>query len=109
MGIGKRVVAAAWGGLGLGEPVLEGRHGVMAYWRWNAGLSSEEIREQVWRGLFQRNNARATGPSCSLVPEAQQQERRLQPDRRQGTCGAWLPRQERRTRGERRRYGAESA
>jgi hypothetical protein len=40
----------------------------MAYWRWNAGLSSAEIREQVLLALLERDNSRAAGPSCSLVP-----------------------------------------
>lgn len=80
----------------------------MHFWRWNAGLSSAEIREQVVLGLFQRSNAMASGPTCSLFPEAQRQERRLQPDRRLGTNGVWLPLPERRVGGERRRYGAGS-
>ena len=62
-------------------------HGGMGYWRWNAGLSSGEIRAQVVRALLQRTNAEAAGPSCSLLPEVQ----RLQPDRRLGAGDAWLP------------------
>jgi hypothetical protein len=81
----------------------------MEYWRWNAGLSSAEIRQRVVLGLFERSNARAAGPNCSLFAEAQQQERRLQPDRRLRTNGAWLPLPERRVRGDRRRYGALSS
>lgn len=80
----------------------------MGYWRWNAGLSIGEIRAQVVRALLQRTNAEAAGPSCSLLPEVQRLERRLQPDRRLGAGGAWLPLQERRVRGERRRYGAQA-
>ena len=81
----------------------------MTYWRWDADLSSAEIREQLVLALFQSDNARAAGPNCSLVPEAQRQERRLEPDRRQTKSGDWLPLQNQLRRGERRRYGAQSA
>lgn len=81
----------------------------MTYWRWNAGLGSEEIREQVVLAVLQLNNAMAAGPNCSLVPVAQRQERRRQPDRRQAKSGDWLPLQNQRRREERRRYGAQSA
>jgi hypothetical protein len=81
----------------------------MEYWRWNAGLNSSEIQELVIQALFERTNARAAGPSCSLFAEAQRQERRLQPDRRQGTNAALLPQQDRRRGKDRRRYGAQSA
>jgi hypothetical protein len=72
----------------------------MTYWRWNADLSSAEIREQV---------ILAAGPNCSLVRVAQRQERRLQPDRRQAKSGDCLSLQNQLRRGERRRYGAQSA
>lgn len=39
----------------------------MTYWRWNAGLSSAENREQLLLALLERDNSRAAGPNCSLV------------------------------------------
>ena len=81
----------------------------MTHWRWNAALSSAEILEQVVMALFQRKNAMAAGPNCSLVPVAQRLERRRRPDRRQAKGGDWLSSQNQPRRGERRRYGAQSA
>ena len=81
----------------------------MTYWRWNAGLSSTEILEQVVLSLFQLNNAMAAGPNCSLVPVAQRLERRRRPDRRQAQTADWLSMQNQLRREERRRYGAQSA
>ena len=81
----------------------------MGYWRWNSSLSSAEIREQVALALFQDQSARAAGSSGALVPEAQRQERRRQPDRRLRTGGAWLPMQNQRARGDRRRCGAQAS
>lgn len=81
----------------------------MTYWRWNAGLSSAEIRERVVLSLFQLNNAMAAGPNCSLVPVAQRLERRRRPDRRQAQSADWFSLQNQLRRGERRFYGAQSA
>lgn len=74
----------------------------MSYWMWNSGLSSAAIREQVILGLFERSNQAAAGPTCSLFPEAQRHERRINPDRR---INRREPNTDRRIQNDRRRYG----
>ena len=81
----------------------------MDFWRWNSGLSASEIREQVVFGLLARRNQQAAGPTCSLFPEVQRLERRLQPDRRLSSSEPPLDLEEYRGRRDRRRYGAQAA
>jgi hypothetical protein len=80
----------------------------MDFWRWNSGLSSSEIREQVVLGLFARSNQQAAGPTCSVFPEAQRLERRWQPDRRLGESEPMQADLERRGPIQRRRYGEQA-
>ena len=47
----------------------------MTYWRWDSGLSSAEIREQIALSVLERSNAMADGPCCSLFAEAPRQDR----------------------------------
>ena len=77
-------------------------------WRWNAGLSAPEVREQVLVGLLARSNGRAAGPHCSLLAEVRRFDRRALADRRLAD-GDWQLLEERRDRGERRRDGAGAA